>query len=142
MNFDLLFGKDMSRRHRGKDSGPVDSNRVLEFGSPNLVLLDRTCDQPAIEHMKTRNDWALLYQDGLSALYGRRAEFDDPSHASYFPESRRIISDRAPEGLAAWPGFPGRSGRDAFSPAVAEQTERQRQLDSRLQLSNRNSAKP
>ncbi len=137
MNFDLLFGKDMSRRHRGKDSGPVDSNRVLEFGNPNLVLLDRTCDQPAIEHMKTRSEWTLLYQDGLTALYGRRSEFDDPSRASYFPESRRIISDRPPKGLAVWPGFPGRCGRDAFSPAVAQQVDRQMQLDSRVQVSSR-----
>ncbi len=125
MNFDLLFGKDMSRRHRGKDSGPVDSDRVLEFGKPNLVLLDRTVDQPAIEHMATRTDWTLLYQDALSALYGRRSEFDDPSSPTYFPPTRRSITERAPEGIAVWPGFPGRTGRDAFSPAVAEEIDRQ-----------------
>ena len=119
MNFDLLFGSDMSRRHRGPDSGPVDSNRVLEFGNPNLVLMDCIADVAAVQHLDQHPDWILLYRDGRSALWGRKTVFDDSSLPGYVTPERRQISDIMPEGIAAWPGFPNRSGRDAFSPDVA-----------------------
>jgi hypothetical protein len=119
MNFDLLFGSDMSRRYRGLDSGPVDSNRVLEFGDPNLVLMDRIADVAAVQHLDQHADWFLLYRDGRAALWGRKSVFDDPSLPQYVAAERRHISDVMPEGIAAWPGFPNRSGRDAFSPDVA-----------------------
>lgn len=119
MNFDLLFGSDMSRRHRGPDSGAVDSNRVLEFGNPNLVLMDCIADVAAVQHLDQHRDWSLLYRDGRAALWGRKSVFDDPSLPEYVAGERRHISDVMPEGIAAWPGFPNRSGRDAFSPDVA-----------------------
>ena len=119
MNFDLLFGSDMSRRHRAADSGPVDSNRVLEFGSPNLVLLDYIADVPAVQHLNNHPDWIPLYRDGRAALWGRRLTFADPAWPRYVAPERRWISDVMPEGIAAWPGFPNRSGRDAFSPEAA-----------------------
>ena len=115
MNFDLLFGSDLSRRYRGKDSGPADSNRVLEFGNPDLVLLDRIADVPGVEHLKQHPDWSVLYSDGRSMLWGRRSVFDDSASSRFFPADRRRISDDAPQGIAQWPGFPNRSGRDAFS---------------------------
>jgi len=119
MNFDLLFGSDMSRRHRGADSGPVDSNRVLEFGNPNLVLMDCIADPAAVQHLDQHGDWIPLYRDARSALWGRRSVFDDPISADYVAPEHRKISDLMPEGIAAWPGFANRSGRDAFSPDVA-----------------------
>ena len=119
MNFDLLFGSDMSRRHRGADSGPVDSNRVLEFGNPNLVLMDCIADPAAVQHLDQHGDWIPLYRDARSALWGRRSVFDDPISADYVAPEHRKISDVMPEGIAAWPGFANRSGRDAFSPDVA-----------------------
>ena len=119
MNFDLLFGSDMSRRHRGPDSGPVDSNRVLEFGNPNLVLLDCIADVAAVQHLDQHRDWILLYRDGRGALWGRKTVFDDASLPEYVAAERRQISDAMPMGIAAWPAFPNRSGRDAFSPDVA-----------------------
>ena len=119
MNFDLLFGSDMSRRHRGDDSGPVDSNRVLEFGNPNLVLLDCIADVAAVQHLDQHPDWILLYRDGRAALWGRKTVFDDSGLPGYVAPECRKLSDTMPEGIAAWPGFPNRSGRDAFSPDVA-----------------------
>jgi hypothetical protein len=115
MNFDLLFGSDMSRRHRGADSGPVDSNRVLEFGNPNLVLMDCISDVAAVKHLDNHPDWFPLYRDGRAALWGRRSVFDDPALLSYVAPEKRLISNLMPEGIAAWPGFPNRSGRAAFS---------------------------
>jgi len=119
MNFDLLFGSDLSRRHRGPDSGPVDSNRVLEFGDPNLVLMDCIADVAAVRHLDQHQDWSLLYRDGRAALWGRKSVFDDPSLPEYVAPERRRISNVMPEGIVAWPGFPNRSGRNAFSPDVA-----------------------
>jgi len=119
MNFDLLFGSDMSRRHRGDDSGPVESNRVLEFGNPNLVLMDCIADVAAVQHLDQHPEWILLYRDRRAALWGRKTVFDDPSLPEYLAVPRRQISDAMPEGIAAWPGFPNRSGRHAFSPDVA-----------------------
>ncbi|MDA1231686.1 MAG: hypothetical protein O2856_13010 [Planctomycetota bacterium] len=119
MNFDLLFGSDMSRRYRGLDSGPVDSNRVLEFGNPNLVLMDCIADVPAVHHLDNHPDWIPLYRDARAALWGRKTVFDNPMRPGYLAPERRHISDVMPEGIAAWPGFPNRSGRDAFSPEAA-----------------------
>ena len=122
INFDLLFGDDLSRRYRGRDSGPVDSNRVLEFGHPNLVLMDRIADPPAVAFLDQNGDWTRLYSDGRSVLWGRKAVFDDPASPAFVPSHRRRFSDEMPNGIAQWPGFPGRTGRDAFSPDVAAAT--------------------
>ena len=119
INFDLLFGTDPSRCHRGAESGPVDSNRVLEFGSPNLVLMDCIADVPAVQHLNKHPDWIPLYRDGRAALWGHRSIFADPASPRYVAPERRWISDVMPEGIAVWPGFPNRSGRDAFSPEIA-----------------------
>ncbi|MEZ6031611.1 MAG: hypothetical protein R3C17_00785 [Planctomycetaceae bacterium] len=127
MNFDLLFGADMSRRYRGPNSGPVDSNRVLEFGNPTLVLMDCIADVPAVRHLDGHPNWVPLYRDARAALWGRRSVFDDPASPEYLAPERRCISDQMPEGIAAWPGFPNRSGRDAFSPDVAARASRERE---------------
>ena len=136
MNFDLLFGSDMSRRHRGAASGPVDSNRVLEFGNPNLVLLDCIADASAVQHLDNHPDWTPLYRDGRAALWGRKTVFDDPTYPGYVAPERRRISDEMPEGIAAWPGFPNRSGRDAFSPDVAFRASRKNQTGTKLSVSD------
>jgi hypothetical protein len=136
MNFDLLFGSDMSRRYRGPESGPVDSNRVLEFGNPNLVLMDCLADVPAVRHLDGHPDWIPLYRDGRAALWGRRAIFDDPEHPEYLTPDRRSISSRIPSGIAAWPGFPNRSGLDAFSPDVAARASRVDHADTKLTVSD------
>ncbi len=136
MNFDLLFGSDMSRRYRGAKSGPVDSNRVLEFGNPTLVLMDCIADVPAVRHLDGHPNWVPLYRDARAALWGRRSIFDDPASPEYLAPERRSVSDRMPEGIAAWPGFPNRSGRDAFSPDVAARASRDRDFRARVTVSD------
>jgi len=124
MHFDLLFGSDLSRRYRGKDSGPVDSNRVLEFGTPDLVLLDRIADIPGVEHLDRHPEWVVLYRDARAVLWGRRSAFDDPESSRYIPAARRRVGDDIPQGIAQWPGFPNRNGRDAFSPDQAADAQK------------------
>ncbi|MFM7055911.1 MAG: hypothetical protein ACKO2P_03205, partial [Planctomycetota bacterium] len=77
MHFDFLFGKEWLRRHRNEASGAIDPERVLNEGQPDLVLLNRRRDLPAVQQMAAHADWSVLYQDGLAVLYGRRAVFDD-----------------------------------------------------------------
>ncbi len=125
MHFDLLFGQDTSRRHRGPNSGPVDSNQVLTYCEPEFVLMDRQLDRAAIEFIQTRPEWTVLYQDGKSVLWGRSSLFDDPVSPRYFAKDARILSDELPSGIATWPGFPNRTGRDAFHPEVADRAQRQ-----------------
>jgi hypothetical protein len=102
----------------------VDSNRVLEFGNPNLVLMDCVADVAAVQHLDQHPDWVLLYRDGRAALWGRKSVFDDPTLSGYVAPERRRISNTMPAGIAAWPAFPNRSGRDAFSPDVAAKAAR------------------
>ena len=113
-------------------SGPVDSNRVLEFGNPTLVIMDCIADVPAVRHLDGHPDWVPLYRDARAALWGRRSVFDDPASPEYLAPERRSVSDRMPEGIAAWPGFPNRSGRDSFSPDVAARASRERNLRTRV----------
>jgi len=124
MHFDFLFGREWKRRHRGQDSGPIDPEKLLSHGTPDLVLLHRRRDVPAVKLMATHPDWSVLYQDGLAVLYGRCSVYDDLLSVRHFPEELRQISDVRPQGRAEWPGFPGRNGRDAFSPARAAEVQR------------------
>ncbi len=137
MHFDFLFGREGVRRHRGADSGPIDPERVLREGRPDLVLLNRRSDLPAVQQMAAEAEWSVLYQDGLSVLYGRREVFDEAGGVRHFPEALRRISDRRPEGTATWPGFPRRTGRDAFSPARAEEVQRAGGQGAVLRMSKR-----
>jgi hypothetical protein len=138
INFDLLFGSDLSRRHRGADSGPVDSNRVLEFANPDLVLMDRIADVPAVRFVDQHDNWTRLYSDGRAILWGRKSVFDDPAVSTYVPTHRRRLSAEMPNGIAQWPGFPGRTGRDAFSPDVAAAAEQNRKHSPEITMKESN----
>ena len=126
MNFDLIIGDRPDRRFRGPNSGPFDATRVLEFGNPDLVLLDHGNDVPGIEVMEQQSDWVCLYRDGMAQLWGRAATYDDPASPLYLPPARRRIGDEEQTGVAAWPAFPNRSGRLAFivRPGTGDQVVR------------------
>jgi hypothetical protein len=128
MHFDFLFGKDWQRRHRGPDSGPIDPERVLNEGQPDLVLLNRRSDLPAVRQMSVHPDWSVLYQDGLAVIYGRREVFDNFDSPRHFPKELRRASELRPQGIATWPGFPHRTGRDAFSPRRAAEVQQRGML--------------
>ena len=112
MNFDLTIGDYAGMRHRSEKSGPVDPTRVLEFGEPDFVLIDRQKDQPAVSVMEAQSAWVLLYQDGMTQLWGRASKYDDLASPDHL--ATRSIGEDAPYGIAHWPGFPQRSGRDTF----------------------------
>lgn len=108
-HFDLLFGPDYQRRYRVPESGPISQQQALDFGNPNLVLLNRTADLPAVRFLQQHAHWQLVYQDGLACLFRRRTGTEsDP------PDLQPCTSDAMPAGIATWPAFPDRAGRSAF----------------------------
>ena len=107
MNFDFVIGdQGPGSRHRGADSGPLNPTRVLEYGSPELVVISRL-QQPAIDVMKTQTDrWSLLYQDKLAQVWGLKTRFDTPESVDYLSPSLRHISDDPQLGTVTWPALP------------------------------------
>ena len=113
MHFDFLLGEAGGQRWRGPDSGPVDGTRVLKFGEPDLVLIDRLYDHPrAIMQAEAERDeprWVLLYRDRVAELWGRSYRYDDPTSADYLPLALRVQDPRPREGSVPWPALPERS---------------------------------
>ncbi len=107
MHFDFLIGDVPGRRYRSEQSGPVDPTRVLHFEQPDLVLIDRKFKQ-SVRVMHDQDNWALLYQDGLAQLWGRRTIYDESTSGRYLAESVRQISNEAQLGSATWPALPTR----------------------------------
>ncbi|MEM6330511.1 MAG: hypothetical protein AAF790_09705, partial [Planctomycetota bacterium] len=74
MNFDFLLGEHRGRRHRSDASGPIDGTRVLEYGDPELVLVDRNYPHAVrvmqAEAQKPDGRWTLLYQDAVAQVWG------------------------------------------------------------------------
>ena len=111
MNFDFVLGH-LEPRFRGKHSPPFNDETALDFGQPDLVLLNRH-QPPSVNVMfRNQNDWTLLYQDKMAQLWGRRSTFDDPQSANYIQPGQRQITDEEQEGTVTWPALPVR-GRTA-----------------------------
>lgn len=116
MNFDFLLGEHRGMRHRSPSSGPIDGLKVLEYGDPELVVVDRNYSN-AVDVMKQAigaadRQWVLLYQDAVAQVWGRKRVFDDPNNSRYLPSSARLISD-VPRPLAVqWPALPIRKNRE------------------------------
>lgn len=113
MHFDFLLGEHDGQRCRSVSSGPVDGSRVLEYGSPDLVLLDRRYKH-SVAVMKEQAlaadpEWVLLYCDRVGELWGRADKYNDPHSADYFPTAARVLDAGPREGTAPWPAFPSRS---------------------------------
>ena len=106
-HFDFLMGAvPQSMRYRGPDSGPVDRERALSQGSPDLVLINRN-QLPSVEVMQQHRDqWSLLYQDGLVQLWGRMSRYGDPKSPDYIPAERRTFGDEPQRGYVSWPAIP------------------------------------
>ena len=106
MHFDFLYGHtDRMRRHRSEDSPACDPHRVLEYGQPDLVLISRRGERTSEHMQQVADQWVLLYQDGISQVWGRRSKFDDPDLASYVPVEDRLISNAVPRGSVRWPAI-------------------------------------
>jgi hypothetical protein len=110
MHFDFLVGEHQGRRFRSANSGPIDPRKVLQFGSPDLVLVDRryghatgvmqgeaTADAPA---------WTLLYRDPVAELWGRASQYDEPTSARYLPPEDRALDVKLLMARFQWPALP------------------------------------
>ena len=110
MHFDFILGEYGGKRHRSTRSGEIDGRRVLEFGSPDLVLVDREYEHSVsvMEEVTTSgaSPWVLLYQDAVAQLWGRRSRFDDPASSHYLSPSSRQISDVRHDDSVPWPALP------------------------------------
>jgi hypothetical protein len=110
MNFDFLLGEHGGRRFRAVESGPIDGARVLAYGAPEMVLVDRTYPH-AVQVMATaggtaNSPWVLLYQDAIAQLWGLRDVFDDPACPRYLPPADRVIHDTIARDAVTWPALP------------------------------------
>lgn len=106
MHFDFLFGHALHmKRHRDPNSPPVDPGRVLQFESPDLVLLKRQGERTE-RHMYEHSDhWTLLYQDGIAQVWGRRSLYDNPSNSRYFAAEKRLIHNSRIRESVSWPAI-------------------------------------
>ncbi|MCH2204219.1 MAG: hypothetical protein MK102_19820, partial [Fuerstiella sp.] len=93
-------------RYRESASGPFDPFRALEFGHPDLVLLERDRHPQATRTIRQAAGWTLLYQDGLAELWGRSERFDNPRSSDWLPPFARHIGNDLQQGTLPWPAFP------------------------------------
>jgi hypothetical protein len=105
--FDLAFGKDYSGpRYRSPASGPIDPEQSLTRDNPELVVISRL-QRPSERIMRRHADrWTLLYQDGLSQIWGRADLFDNLASPRYLSPENRVIGDGFPRGLVEYPAYP------------------------------------
>ncbi|EAQ79070.1 hypothetical protein [Blastopirellula marina] len=106
MHFDLILGPDPQMRNRSAASGPPDAGRVLKYGQPDLVLIDRGQPYSTQAMQQHSAEWTLLYQDSLAQVWGRRDEYGEPTSTRYVPPRERQISDAPQVGAVAWPAHP------------------------------------
>jgi len=111
MHFDLILGDLPGKRYRSPASPPIDPTRTLQFGRPDLVLIDRR-QQPSARVMHQQAPaWVLLYQDQIAQLWGRADKYDDPARPTYLAAHQRSITDQPQRGSVAWPAFPPQPDR-------------------------------
>ena len=104
MHFDFLFGEKIPR-HRSVKSPACDPGRVLSYRQPDLVILRRRFELSERHMGPFKSEWALLYQDGLAQVWGRKTVFDDPKRLRYLSPKKRVIVNSTPKGYAEWPAI-------------------------------------
>lgn len=109
-SFDFLLGENHGRRYRDVGTGPIDPTAILDINDPDLVLVDRkyahSVQVMQDESQEADPEWALLYQDGVAQLWGRRTVYDDPHSSRYVAPEERLITDRVHSTAFAWPALP------------------------------------
>jgi hypothetical protein len=113
-HFDFVLGEGPpGTRWRSPNSPPPDPTATLHFGRPDLVLLNRN-QEHSVEVMESQTaDWALLYQDELAQIWGRRDRYDLATSPDYIPPALRLIGDAPQEGTVPWPALPAPRGERA-----------------------------
>ncbi len=127
MHFDFLLGEGPDgTRYRSSKSGDVDGQLALQFGQPDLVLLNRRQENSVeeIERAATGDPsspaWVKLYQDEVAQVWGRADKFDAADSPHYIPPQHRRISDEPQVGSVTWPAMPVRSSPKWEGEAPAE----------------------
>jgi hypothetical protein len=122
MHFDWLLG-DTGPRERSPASGPMDGSRVLEYGHPDLVLLERKYPTTTAVMQRAAKrehpEWVLLYSDSVAELWGRRSRYDDPASPHFFPPALRPLDVQLLEARFQWPAMPDKSVWDEAEAAKA-----------------------
>lgn len=112
VHFDFVLGElEPGMRWRSPASPPPDPARALEYGRPDLVLLDRGQSHSEQVMNDHTDDWVLLYQDKTAQLWGRATRYDDPKNSAFIPRADRHISSDEQVGSVSWPALP-RRGRE------------------------------
>ncbi|MCA9259894.1 MAG: hypothetical protein KDA61_11870 [Planctomycetales bacterium] len=121
MHFDFFLGDFNGKRYRSPNSGPINPRKVLEFNSPDLVLVDRRYRTSAAvmqeEASQPHPKWTLLYSDPVALLYGRSSIYDDPHHPEFFPPEDRAVDVRLLMATFQWPALPDYSLWDELEAA-------------------------
>ncbi|HEV7278653.1 MAG TPA: hypothetical protein VGN57_00455 [Pirellulaceae bacterium] len=106
LHYDLILGPPTPDRTRSEAVPEYAPDFALAYRSPDLVLLNRGQSDSVRNLESHARDWALLYQDELAQLWGRRSVFDDPASPRYLPPDLRSISEAKQTGSVAWPALP------------------------------------
>ncbi len=114
MNFDFVLG-DLVPRYRGSDPLAFDDTEVLDYGDPELVLINRLQPHSVNVMFRNQRNWTLLYQDRVAQVWGRRATFDDPASPRYIVPGQRRITDDEQTGVVSWPALPIRQTAQTFA---------------------------
>ena len=108
--FDFWLGTDDPKhRYRSPNAPSFDPARALNFQQPDLVLLSREQGPSVREIQKHTSDWAILYQDSMAQLWGRKSVCDVADSPRYFAPVRRHISNDVQAGDVSWPALPVRT---------------------------------
>ncbi len=126
MNFDFLLGEHHGRRFRSPESGPIDGSRVLAYGDPELVLVDRNYAHAVAVMERESTDpntaWTLIYQDAVAQVWGLKTVFDDPTSERHLTAEQRYITDMPRPLAVQWPAMPLKPARKVAQaePAVEQ----------------------
>ncbi|MCG8449529.1 MAG: hypothetical protein MI725_08120 [Pirellulales bacterium] len=134
MHFDFLLGKANGKRNRSPYSGPIDGTRVLNYKSPDLVLLDLEYEHATAvmqaEAARANPQWVLLYRDELAEIWGRSAQFDEPTHCDYFPLTARRLEARPLSRAVQWPALPERKANPQLAAGESKMHDQRNEDDS------------
>ena len=105
--FDFWLGTDdPKQRYRSPQSPVFDPAKALNFCEPDLVLVSRQQGPSVREMQKHTGDWAILYQDSMAQLWGRKSIYDAADSSQYFDPALRYVSDDMQCGDVSWPALP------------------------------------
>lgn len=103
---DFLLGEPTPQsRLRAPTSDPYDPQLALTYAEPDLFLIDRG-QKPAVRVIESDPHWALLYQDSLSQIWGRKSRYDISASPDYISPAQRSITEAPQTGATQWPAFP------------------------------------